>query len=121
MVLLLHGVVVVEVQKDDLFTVSAEEGVYVHETVSDFVAKQPMDEVDFMAFLARFGRDTEVKIANAPLQLLSEGEVLSHRPLLHHLLSQQAENSSQVLNKGLLIGADWSFFVHPKTEGVMGP
>lgn len=92
MVIVIHGVVMVEVQEDDLFAMSVQEGVDVTESVSHPEPKQAVDEVDLVVCFSRFRRDSEVKVANAAFQLLPEGQILSHGPFLHHFFGQQTEH-----------------------------
>lgn len=92
MMLLVHGVVVVEVQEDNLFAVRVQEGVDVIESISHSEPKQAVDEVDLVVCFSGFGRDSEVEISDAAFQLLLKGQVLSHGPFLHHLFGQQTEH-----------------------------
>lgn len=92
MVLVVHGVVMVEVQEDDLFAVCVQEGIDVIESVSHSEPKQAVDEVDFVACFSRFRRNSEVKVTNATFQLLPEGQILSHGPFLHQFFGQQTEH-----------------------------
>lgn len=88
MVFLLHGVVMVEVQKHHLLTVNIEEIVDVVQAVAHLVPEQPVNEVDLVARFARLRGHAKVEVANTALQLFLEGEILGHRPLLHHLFRQ---------------------------------
>lgn len=92
MVLLVHGVVMVEVQEDDFFAVSVEEGVDITESVSHPEPEQAVNEVDLGVSFSGFGRDSEVEVTNAAFQLLPEGQILSHGPFLHQFLGQQTEH-----------------------------
>lgn len=80
---LVHGVEVVEIQEDDLLRVLSEECINLHQSIPNLDAKEPVDEVDLLVGVPRLGRHTQVKVADASLQLLPEGQVLSYRPLLH--------------------------------------
>lgn len=54
MVLVVHGVVMVEVQEDDFFAVSVQEGVDFLESVPHSEPKQAVDEVDLVICFSRF-------------------------------------------------------------------
>lgn len=87
-----HGVVMVEVQEDDLFAVSVQENVDGIESVSHSEPEQAVDEVDLVVRFPGFRRDAEVEVANAAVQLLPEAQILSHGPFLHDFFGQKTEH-----------------------------
>lgn len=61
---IIHGIEVVEIQEDDFLGVLVKKGVNLHQSIPHFDAKQTMYEVDLMAYFPRFGRYTEIEVAD---------------------------------------------------------
>lgn len=77
-----------------------------------------MDEVYLLISIAWLGRHAQVEVADAGLQLLPEGQVLSHGPFLHQLLHQR--DPGQAFDSWGLVRPHWGLFIDPVAEGVMG-
>lgn len=77
-----------------------------------------MNEVDLLVGIPGFGRHTQVEVADPGFQLLSERQVLRHRPLLHELLHQG--DPGQAFDGCRLVGPHWGLLIYPVAERIMG-
>lgn len=77
-----------------------------------------MNEVDLLVGIPGFGRHTQVEVADPGFQLLSEGQVLRHGPLLHELLHQG--DPGQAFDGCGLVRAHRGLLIDPVAERVMG-
>lgn len=111
---LIHSVEVVEIQEDDLSGVLGKKRVNLHQPIPDLDAKKSMNEVDFLVSIPRFGRHTQVKVADPGFQLFSERQVLSHRPFLHQLLHQG--DPGKAFDSWGLVRTYRGLFIYPVAE-----